>query len=325
MTHFPKFLIAVLALGMITTTSAFADIAGSSDHPLVGRYQGSEITAYQVKDYEETIMPREPITRATQDSPEVNSVSVSGKLTAIGYEGPENRSALEVLRNFQQALEATGFATVFSCRKDECGYNAGFWEAARGEIGLLTNWDTNTYALLKLERPVEGNVWVSVFAIEYGGGSSNPLKTQIAVRVIEEQPLETGRIELVRADEMAASMGADGRIILYGIEFDHDSDVVKESSAPQINEVAAYLNNNPGANILVVGHTDITGSFDYNRALSERRAAAVVAKLTGEHNIAASRLFAAGVGPASPVATNRTDDGRARNRRVEIVDLPAVN
>ncbi|MHA7873691.1 MAG: OmpA family protein, partial [Hyphococcus sp.] len=141
-------------------------------------------------------------------------------------------------------------------------------------------------------------------------------------RVLEERPLETGKIALVRADALAEKIGVDGRIALYGIEFDVDSDVVRASSAPQIAEVASFLKGNPQANVLVVGHTDTTGAFDYNRDLSERRAAAVVAKLTGEHAISADRLFAVGVGPASPIATNRTEEGRARNRRVEIVDLP---
>ncbi len=126
----------------------------------------------------------------------------------------------------------------------------------------------------------------------------------------------------MKADALAQQIGIDGRIALYGIAFDHDSDVVKPSSDTQIAEVAAYLTSNPDANVLVVGHTDMTGAFEYNRELSERRAAAVAAKLTGGHGLSADRIFAVGVGPASPIATNRTEAGRAKNRRIEIVDLP---
>jgi len=315
--------ILVAAAAVILTAPAYAkeDIEGARDHPLVGRYEGSAITFHQVKDYEETMMPREAITRADRGNVKAKSVSVAGKLTSIRYEGPAGRSALEVVRNYQQALEGNGFATVFECRQDSCGYTTGFWGAARGDIGLLSNWETNTYALMKLDRS-EGVVWVSVFAIEQRASGDRPLTPHVALRVVEEKSLETGKIALVKADKLAAAIGVDGRIALYGIEFDHDSDVVKPASGAQIAEVAKYLENNPSANVLVVGHTDTTGAFDYNRALSERRAAAVVKKLTDAHGVAGARMFAVGVGPASPIATNRTEEGRARNRRVEIVDLP---
>ncbi len=303
---------------------AAKEIEGASDHPLVGRYEGSIITYQEVKGYEETYMPREALPFDQRDNPQGSAVSLSGKLTSIKYQGPADRSALEVVRNYQQALEANGFSTVFFCREEACGYNSGFWEAARGDIGLPSNWNTNTYALMKLDRPTEGNVWVSVFAVEQRAYRDRPLTPHVALRVLEEKPIETGKITLVKADKLAEAIGVDGRVALYGIEFDHDSDVVKPSSDAQIAEIAAYLKNNPSANVLVVGHTDTTGAFDYNRGLSERRAAAVVSNLTGGHGIAGDRLFAVGVGPASPIATNRTEEGRARNRRVEVVELPAA-
>ena len=73
--------------------------------------------------------------------------------------------------------------------------------------------------------------------------------------------------------------------------------------------------------MLIVGHTDGMGALDYNRDLSERRARAVVETLARDFKIERDRLTAVGVGMASPVATNRTDDGRAKNRRVEIVEV----
>ncbi len=315
--------IVVAAVAMGSVATAQEDIDGAADHPLVGRYEGSVITFHQVKGYEETVMPRAALTFKDKENLAPKSASVAGKLTSIKYEGPADRSALEVLRNYQAALEGRGFTTVFTCRQKECGHAATFWEAARGEIGMPTFWDTNIYALMKLDRP-EGTVWASVFAVETKARPGKPLTPYIALRVMEERPIETGKIALVRADALAEKIGIDGRIALYGIEFDYDSDAVKGSSAPQIAEVAAFLKDNPQATVLVVGHTDATGAFDYNRDLSERRAAAVVAKLSDDHGIDADRLFAVGVGPASPVATNRTEAGRARNRRVEIVDLPAA-
>lgn len=143
---------------------------------------------------------------------------------------------------------------------------------------------------MSLDRP-EGRAWVGVLAIELSPTATKPLTSQFIVTVVEEQPLDTG------------------------------SDALKAESAPQIAEIAKLLKGAPKLSVLVVGHTDTQGALDVNRALSERRAAAVVAALTGEHGIEKARLVAVGVGPAAPVATNRTEDGRARNRRVEIVEL----
>lgn len=308
---------------LLNFAQAAKEIEGASDHPQVGRYEGSIITFHQIKGYDETMLPRAAFTREDQDNPAAKSVSLAGRLTEIRYEGPADRSALEVVRNYQQALEANGFTTVFQCRQDSCGYNVGFWTAARGGVGLPSQWNDNTYVLAKKERP-EGNIWVSVFAVEVKAYGARPLTPHVALRVVEEQPLETGKISLVTADKLAEAIGVNGRIALYGINFDHDSDVVNASSAPQIEEVAAYFAANPAAKALVVGHTDATGGLDYNRGLSSRRASAVVAALTGDHGVDANRLFAIGVGPAAPLATNRTEAGRAKNRRVEIVDLPSA-
>lgn len=299
------------------------DAPNSEDHPLVGRYEGSTIGFYQQVGYEETLMPREAFPRGKKEIAD-HSVAVSGKLTSIMYDGPGGRSALEVVRNYQQSLTDGGFATVFECRKDACGHPSDFYMAAKAEVkGVSLQWASTVYVLMSLERP-EGRVWVSVIGIEVPPRGDKPLTPQVAIRVMEEKPIETGKITLVKASDIEKAIDAAGRVALYGVEFDFDSANVKSSSDAQIAEIAGYLKANADVGALVVGHTDATGKFDYNRDLSERRAAAVVAKLTDEHGIAAERLFAVGVGPAAPTATNRTEEGRARNRRVEIVELPKL-
>ncbi len=84
-------------------------------------------------------------------------------------------------------------------------------------------------------------------------------------------------------------------------------------------EIAKYLKNNPGVRLYVVGHTDKTGSYDYNLDLSRRRAASVVKALVNRHGIAPARLKPVGVGPVASVASNSSEKGRAKNRRVELV------
>lgn len=110
----------------------------------------------------------------------------------------------------------------------------------------------------------------------------------------------------------------DGKIPLYGIFFDTDKSVIKPESDKELTTLVTYLKENPTVNIYVVGHTDNTGDFAHNMKLSKDRAAAVVSYLVSK-GISQSRLNADGVGPLCPVTTNKDEEGRKKNRRVEIV------
>jgi OmpA-OmpF porin, OOP family len=94
---------------------------------------------------------------------------------------------------------------------------------------------------------------------------------------------------------------------------------VKTESKPSLEQIAAYLKNEPNTRLHVVGHTDSVGGFDSNMGLSKRRADAIVSVLTREHGVAAARLVPNGVAHLAPVASNSSEDGRAKNRRVELV------
>ena len=113
-------------------------------------------------------------------------------------------------------------------------------------------------------------------------------------------------------------LATEGRIITYGITFDIGKATIKEQSLPEINRIVNLMNENPELSFEVQGHTDNTGNATLNQALSEQRAAAIVAKLV-EMGISPSRLTAKGFGQSSPIADNSTDEGRAKNRRVEFV------
>lgn len=110
-----------------------------------------------------------------------------------------------------------------------------------------------------------------------------------------------------------------GSVAVYGIYFDTGKSEIKPESEPAISEIAKLLKADPELKLYVVGHTDNAGTFDYNLKLSQARASAVVAYLVNKNGIAAARLTSFGAGPTSPVASNKSDEGRARNRRVELV------
>ncbi len=121
------------------------------------------------------------------------------------------------------------------------------------------------------------------------------------------------------AAELERALASAGRVDVYDIHFSFNSDRIRDESMPRLAEIAAVLRRHPDWRLAVGGHTDAIGGDAYNMALSQRRAAAVKAALVTRHGIAATRLTSAGHGEAQPRAANDTLQGRARNRRVELV------
>jgi outer membrane protein OmpA-like peptidoglycan-associated protein len=120
-------------------------------------------------------------------------------------------------------------------------------------------------------------------------------------------------------DDIAKALEKDGRVVISGgILFETDSAKLAPSAADLVRRISDTMKRNPNLKISVVGHTDSTGDYNYNIQLSERRAKAMVDALV-KNGVAANRLTAVGVGPQSPVAPNDTPEGRAQNRRVELV------
>ena len=115
-------------------------------------------------------------------------------------------------------------------------------------------------------------------------------------------------------------MMTDGKFITYGITFDVGKATIKPESMGEINRIVQLMNENPTLKFSVEGHTDSTGNAASNQTLSEQRSQAIVAKLV-ELGIAQDRLTAVGKGQNSPIADNNTDEGRAKNRRVEFVKM----
>jgi OmpA-OmpF porin, OOP family len=120
-------------------------------------------------------------------------------------------------------------------------------------------------------------------------------------------------------DDIKKALEKDGKVVISGgILFETDSAKLAPSAADLVSRISEVMKKNPNLKISVVGYTDSTGDYNYNIQLSERRARAFVDALVKD-GVAANRLTGVGVGPQSPVATNDTPEGRAQNRRVELV------
>jgi outer membrane protein OmpA-like peptidoglycan-associated protein len=211
-------------------------------------------------------------------------VQVEGHLFYIDYgldDGERVPSELQILRNHTNAIEAIGGEVLFTD-----GANAFLKATSQG-----------------LET------WVHVRVYNQA--------TAYSLHIIERQSM-VQKVE-ANAESMARDLLTTGRTAIYGIYFDFDRADIKPESEPTLSEIARLLREQPDLRLHVVGHTDNIGQLDYNMDLSRRRAVAVVEALASTHAVAGERLRAAGVGPLAPAAPNTTEEGRARNRRVELV------
>src|SRR5260370_12096664 len=127
------------------------------------------------------------------------------------------------------------------------------------------------------------------------------------------------KVSALTAEELAGDLKTQGHAALYGILFDTNKSDIRPESELALTQVAALLQKNPSIKLFVVGHTDNVGTVGASVDLSKRRAGAVVDQLVVKYHIVPARLQPEGVGPFAPVAPNSSEEGRAKNRRVELV------
>ena len=313
--------------GAVAGRAQGQDSPGSKDHPLVTRYAGSFIDGYQVRGFDEYTLPLGPAVKdaASQRVPSKKEI-LEGKITRILYRGPEGRSTLEIFRNYQAALESAGFETLFTCADKECGF-LFHWIFYHERKQRLLNTKTSGGAFdipqnlryVAAKGSVGGaTVHVSVLVAFDAGFSKLSKRPVTLLEVIESKAMDTGMVT-VKAGAMAKGIDATGHIAIYGVYFDTDSADIKPESSSTLEEMSKLLQGRLSLKLQVVGHTDSQGDYEHNMDLSRRRAEAVATSLATRYGIDSSRLRAAGVGPLSPVASNDTPEGRAKNRRVELV------
>ena len=207
-----------------------------------------------------------------------------GKVTKLGYyikTGAQQASMLQIARNYENAVNKIGGKVLV---------NEG-----RVIEGKIEKSGAMTY--VHVEAFNEGREY-QVVVVEIGA-----MKQDV----------------VADAAALSASIATTGKAAVYGIYFDTGKSVVKPESTPALEEIVKLLKQNGSLTLYVVGHTDNAGALDYNLKLSADRADAVVKALV-VRGIVASRLKGAGVGPYCPVASNHTEEGKAKNRRVELVE-----
>jgi OOP family OmpA-OmpF porin len=209
---------------------------------------------------------------------------VEGHLYHIVYylnSGATEPSRLQILRNHENAVKRIG--------------------------GTVTASDFDFSSYMKV---VKGNqeIWAKVSA---------SISDEYHLYIVEKAAM--AQDVSANADVFANDIRTTGHTAVYGIYFDTGKSEIKPESESALSEITKLLQGDSGLKLKVVGHTDSVGVLDSNFKLSQARAAAVVQALVSRYGIDAGRLRAFGVGPLAPVASNDTDEGRAKNRRVELV------
>jgi OmpA-OmpF porin, OOP family len=323
-----------LLVAAITPLCSFAvdmpkadTVKGAADHPMLSRFAGSALVGYGVQQFEEVTLPAGKMVNKGGKVDLEKVVKLEGKQTKLVYVYPTDRSALEVMRNYQAALQKAGLKTLFECDKADCGDDFGGNYQRRIEMNALKitsgdhvapfNYgrDAERYLLATGTRSDGSTAYAAVYVVSPTGGQLGGVFLQI----VEPKPMETGKVAVnMSADDMARNLAQEGKVALYGIYFDTDKAVVKEESNAQLAEMVKLLSKS-SFNIYVVGHTDNQGPMAHNLALSQQRADAVAAALISGYKVDAKRLATKGVASYAPVASNATEAGRAKNRRVELV------
>lgn len=189
-------------------------------------------------------------------------------------------SELQILRNFENAV------------------------ARQGGKAVYTSKNRDTFQLQQAGR----EIWVEVTA-EFTG--------KYGLTIVERQAMAQDIV--ANAEALGSDLKSTGHATVEGIYFDTGKAELKPESSASLAEVAKLLAADPGLKVYVVGHTDNVGGLESNMKLSQDRAAAVMRALSTTHGIAAARLKSFGAGPYAPVASNDSESGRTKNRRVELV------
>lgn len=283
--------VALLALSLSLTAAIAArdpaDAEGTIDHPEIVRFPGFHIDSAKTNDYNEFGFATRGLDGSSE--PVGGGEAKGGRYWQIVYclnEEARRPSVIELVRNHENAFRKAGGAMVARHPKS-------------GEPEV---------AVYKAPREGGAERWAQIHVYNEGGC----YRLDIVDTGSMAQKLEFS------AGEMADAIRKNGFVALTGILFDTGKDTIKPGSTPLLQEVVAMLEADKGLKLSVEGHTDNVGGKAANLELSRKRALRVV-KFLVDAGIEGKRLKADGKGDSAPVADNRTEPGRAKNRRVELV------
>lgn len=329
MTHpvrlLPALILVLVALALPAQSQSCPDLPGFAPLDDLPVFNGACLLGADDPGFARYDLPTGPMISGAPRSSE----PLEGQLQRRLYVAPEGSSPTELFTNYRDALTGMGFQTLFECTGRDCGSNNGLL----GKLVIypvdrrLSNLgDASAYALyidgdeqFLAARSGDGQRHVAIYVARNQTGAitgASAGRAAVHIDLLTKAALES---RMVDAAAIAKGIAEDGHIAVENVHFEFGTADLAPDATPALTEMIRFLTAQPQMRVFVVGHTDGVGAPDTNLDLSQRRAAAVVAALTAQ-GIAPDRVVPAGAGPYAPRATNATEDGRALNRRVELVE-----
>jgi outer membrane protein OmpA-like peptidoglycan-associated protein len=321
-----KIIASAILIGCSSLACAAAgDAKGSKDHPLVSRFAGSTIVGYQAVAYDDVALPMGPL----QGTGFAQTLATKGAVTRIIYASPEGKTSAEVMANYSDAIEHGGLKVLYSCgpagSANSCGgYNFAhnFANATLDHVGNGRNkaidllYSSNNDVRYLAAELVQGDRKVDIGLLVAKNGDE---PAGVMLQIVESGQMPSGQVTVDSA-AMKKGLQQDGKIALYGLHFATDSAALEPDSDDTLKQMGDLLKQTPTMKVYIVGHTDDSGALAHNLTLSQQRAEAVLKALVSHYGIAADRMAAKGLASYSPVASNHDEAGKAKNRRVELVE-----
>jgi len=318
-------LIATLFISVNVFAQGTKDIEGSKDYPTISRFENSIIEFYKETKWGSYKLPVSDKGTIDWSEPKI----LEGKVIRTQHTTSIDNNSEFVLHNYKAAFNKSGFVILTIMAGTELNIDNRpyyWWSKYYGSGGYYNGINNGKFGMGITPHMYKNHSLIvakghsnnkDIYAIIYITEDKDDKYTLITQDVIEVEAVETG---LVTAQSLDDGLTINGHITLDGLYFNTGESTIKPESAEALKNIAEYLNTHPAKRFLVVGNTDNVGDFNANLKLSKDRAEAVMNELLTKYSVKTEQLKAYGIGSASPVVSNSTDEGKAKNRRVEIVE-----
>ncbi len=256
---------------------------------------------------------------------------IEGRVERLSWQlGGGEATSLQILTPLRDQLTAFGYEILFECRDVDCG---GF--EFRFGIDVIPAPDMHVnlrdYRFLSAGRGDDeavslmisrlGDVtYIQMIHVAPGGAEPISPVTDTTTPAIPDTPTGQGAAP-IQDNQLAQTLQTSGHVVLNDLIFETGASRLGDGPFASLQQLAAFLTDNPSHRIALVGHTDSVGSLSGNISLSKRRAGSVRERMVSKYNIKSGRIEAEGMGYLAPVASNLTQEGRDENRRVEAILL----
>lgn len=318
-----------LSTSLNTTAQVTKDVIGSTDNIFIGRYPGSYISHFYQTDFDKVIIP---LTVNSLNKPKkFDSLPVEGERTIIIYDLPpaNEKNIYKVYKSLEKSFLAKGFEPTLNCNTEENKNSCGSFFTRQIFKSSVSHKNYRKFKEFYNLNHNDGPLYIYSGKLEKDNGeyyltsviskSKYSRYIQYSIDMVKVGELETKAMVLTTND-LTSGINSHGKAELKGIYFDNDSATLNKKSEASLTTIATYLKAHPNSKYYVVGHTDTKGSYSYNQQLSQNRAKAVMASLVAK-GVSKEALRADGISYLSPVESNSKNEGKEKNRRVELIEV----